>query len=116
MKTWFPSLYDVKFMMQARDNSLGGGLSDLADQLQGAPARSLSLSPSASHDPSSVVRIGPQHQAGSDSLLTALTFFELMRKYLPDLLEDPGNEICGRIYGLNYPESDHDNNIKRKDI
>jgi CCR4-NOT transcription complex subunit 7/8 len=40
-----------------------GGLSALADSLQ-------------------VERIGPMHQAGSDSLLTAQTYFSLIRKHL----------------------------------
>ncbi len=81
MHVWFPSLYDIKHMMQ-RPN-FTGGLNDLADQLQ-------------------VVRIGPQHQAGSDSLLTALTFFELLRKHMPGLLEDMHNDCVGRVYGLNF--------------
>jgi hypothetical protein len=89
--------------MQARGNNFNGGLNDLADMLQ-------------------VVRIGPQHQvffacfsslffsetiskAGSDSLLTALTFFELVRKHIPGLLEEPDNECMGRIFGLNWSQA-----------
>lgn len=47
----------MKYLMKHTD-SLHGGLSKLAEQLD-------------------VARIGPQHQAGSDSLLTAATFFKL---------------------------------------
>jgi len=83
MSIWFPAVYDIKHMMQARGNSFGGGLNDIADTLQ-------------------VVRIGPQHQAGSDSLLTGVIFFEFMRKFIPGLLEEPDNDCKGRIYGLNY--------------
>lgn len=83
VNTWFPALYDIKYMMQARKNTFTGGLNDLADTLR-------------------VSRIGPQHQAGSDSLLTALTFFELVKHHLPGLLEEGDNECVGRIYGLNY--------------
>lgn len=49
-----------------------------------------------------VTRIGPQHQAGSDSLLTVLTFFELVRKHMPGLLEGADDDCKGRIYSLNY--------------
>lgn len=40
----------------------------------------------------------------SDSLLTALTFFELVRKHLPGLLEEADNECKGRIFGLNWTQ------------
>lgn len=46
-----------------------GGLSALADTLQ-------------------VERIGPMHQAGSDSLLTAQTFFALIKKNLNGVCDD----------------------------
>jgi CCR4-NOT transcription complex subunit 7/8 len=83
MEIWFPMIYDIKVLMQSRNNNFGGGLNEFADFLQ-------------------VVRIGPQHQAGSDSLLTALTFFELVKKHLPGLLEEGENECVGRVYGLNF--------------
>ena len=46
-----------------------GGLSALADTLQ-------------------VERIGPMHQAGSDSLLTAQTFFALVKKNMSGNCDD----------------------------
>jgi CCR4-NOT transcription complex subunit 7/8 len=46
-----------------------GGLSALADILQ-------------------VDRIGPMHQAGSDSLLTAQTFFSLVQKCLGGICDE----------------------------
>lgn len=85
MAIWFPQVYDIKYMMTYRSNAMGGGLNDLAEQLQ-------------------VVRIGPQHQAGSDSLLTSLTFFDLVKKKLPGLLEESENDCVGRIFGLNWHE------------
>ena len=84
-RVWFPQIYDIKFMMNYRNNAMAGGLNDLAEQLQ-------------------VVRIGPQHQAGSDSLLTSLTFFDFVKKKLPGLLSEKENDCVGRIHGLNYPE------------
>ena len=55
LETYFPYIYDVKYMMTAVEG-MHGGLSALGETLQ-------------------VERIGPMHQAGSDSLLTAQTFF-----------------------------------------
>lgn len=54
---YFPALYDIKYLMKFC-GSLHGGLNKLAETLD-------------------VERIGPQHQAGSDSLLTAATFLKL---------------------------------------
>lgn len=58
--------------------SLKGGLQDVADELQ-------------------VPRIGPQHQAGSDSLLTASTFFKMRSRFFEDDI-DP--KYIGTLYGL----------------
>ena len=44
------------------------------------------------------MRIGPSHQAGSDSLLTASTFFKMRELYFNDTLDDP--EFNGKLYGL----------------
>jgi CCR4-NOT transcription complex subunit 7/8 len=35
-----------------------------------------------------VTRIGTQHQAGSDSLLTAATFFKMRKVFFDDRIED----------------------------
>ena len=57
LRAFFPALYDIKYLMKFCDN-LHGGLNRLAETLD-------------------VARIGPQHQAGSDSLLTSATFLRL---------------------------------------
>jgi len=77
LKIWFPCIYDIKFLMRSTKN-LKGGLQDVADELQ-------------------VPRIGPQHQAGSDSLLTANTFFKLRSRYFEDEIDD---KYLGNLYGL----------------
>ena len=56
-RLYFPVVYDVKYLMKSCKN-LKGGLQELADDLH-------------------VARIGPQHQAGSDSLLTGLCYFRM---------------------------------------
>ena len=65
---YFPYIYDIKYMMTAVDG-MHGGLSGLGDTLQ-------------------VERIGPMHQAGSDSLLTAQTYFALIAKHLDGTCDD----------------------------
>lgn len=44
------------------------------------------------------MRIGPSHQAGSDSLLTASTFFKMRELYFEDHIDDA--EYNGKLYGL----------------
>ncbi|KAI8321240.1 CAF1-domain-containing protein [Martensiomyces pterosporus] len=78
LHTFFPGIYDIKYMMRSC-RTLKGGLQDVADDLE-------------------VPRIGPQHQAGSDSLLTAMTFFKLREKYFEDCIEEP--KYLGHLFGL----------------
>lgn len=58
--------------------SLKGGLQEVADDLQ-------------------VPRIGPQHQAGSDSLLTSATFFKMRSKFFEDTI-DPKYMVSSRAH------------------
>ncbi|AFZ81323.1 CAF1 family ribonuclease domain-containing protein [Theileria equi strain WA] len=78
---FFPSLYDIKFLLDERSINLSGRLSlqKLAEHLD-------------------VERVGPQHQAGSDSLVTSRTFFKLMQRYFENKLDD--EKYQGVIYGL----------------
>ncbi|KAH9841829.1 ribonuclease H-like domain-containing protein [Rhodofomes roseus] len=78
LRTWFPTIYDIKFVMRAC-KVLKGGLQDVADDL-------------------GVMRIGPSHQAGSDSLLTASTFFKMRELYFNDYIDDA--EYNHKLYGL----------------
>jgi CCR4-NOT transcription complex subunit 7/8 len=55
--------------MMTAVEGMHGGLSSLADSLQ-------------------VDRIGPMHQAGSDSLLTAQTFFALVKKHFHGTIDE----------------------------
>jgi len=78
LNTWFPISFDVKYIMKA-SKVLKGGLQDVADDL-------------------GVMRIGPSHQAGSDSLLTASIFFKMREQYFEDQI--PEKDYSGLLYGL----------------
>lgn len=78
LKTYFPNVYDVKYLMKSCKN-LKGGLQEVANELD-------------------VHRIGPQHQAGSDSLLTGQTFFKMKEMFFEDDIDD--SKYLGHLYGL----------------
>lgn len=44
-----------------------------------------------------IERVGPMHQAGSDSLVTYASFFELRKRYFDGRIDD---KHLGAIYGL----------------
>lgn len=76
LRVFFPTLYDIKYLMKFCQ-ALHGGLNKLAELLD-------------------VARIGPQHQAGSDSLLTSHTFLKLQATHFPAGVE----KHAGVLYGL----------------
>lgn len=76
LKMYFPTIYDIKYLMKFCDN-LHGGLNRLAETLE-------------------VERIGPQHQAGSDSLLTSAAFKKLKQGFFNGSTE----KYAGVLYGL----------------
>jgi len=78
LKTYFPCVYDVKYLMKSCE-TLKGGLQKVAEALE-------------------LERIGPQHQAGSDSLLTAATFFKMKELFFEDSIDD--DKFMGVLYGL----------------
>lgn len=78
LRVYFPCIYDVKYLMKSC-KSLKGGLQEVAEQLE-------------------LERIGPQHQAGSDSLLTGAAFFKMREMFFEDNIDDA--KYCGHLYGL----------------
>lgn len=81
LRTYFPTMYDVKYLMKSCKN-LKGGLQELAEQLE-------------------LERVGPQHQAGSDSLLTGSAFFKMREMFFEDNIDDA--KYGGHLYGLGAP-------------
>ncbi|XP_022188647.1 CCR4-NOT transcription complex subunit 7 isoform X1 [Nilaparvata lugens] len=88
LRLYFPTIYDVKYLMKSCKN-LKGGLQELADQLE-------------------LQRVGPQHQAGSDSLLTGMAFFKMREMFFEDNIDD--GKYCGHLYGLDTLCSSNGNN------
>ncbi|XP_052795376.1 CCR4-NOT transcription complex subunit 7-like [Mya arenaria] len=78
IKLYFHNIYDVKYLMKSCKN-LKGGLQEVAEQLE-------------------IERIGPQHQAGSDSLLTGAAFFKMREMFFEDNIDD--GKYSGHLYGL----------------
>lgn len=76
LRVYFPTLYDIKYLMKFCDN-LHGGLNRLAETLE-------------------VERFGSCHQAGSDSLLTSCAF----RKLKEDFFNGATEKYAGVLYGL----------------
>ncbi|TFJ85314.1 hypothetical protein NSK_003737 [Nannochloropsis salina CCMP1776] len=82
LRTYFPCFYDIKYLMTACQG-LHGGLQRIAEEL-------------------SVARVGPMHQAGSDSLLTAQTFFRLCAVSFDGLNNLSDEKFKGELFGLGH--------------
>lgn len=78
LKLFCPNIYDIKYLMKSCKN-LKGGLQEVAEQLD-------------------IERIGRQHQAGSDSLLTGAAFFKMREMFFEDNIDDA--KYLGHLYGL----------------
>lgn len=77
LRIYFPTIYDIKFMTSLLDgHQFMGGLQKLADDL-------------------GCQRLGAEHQAGSDSLLTMATYFALVKAKFTTPGGDGGNSGSG---------------------
>jgi len=98
LKLFFPNIYDVKYLMKSCKN-LKGGLQEVSEILE-------------------LERVGPQHQAGSDSLLTGAAFFKMREMFFEDNIDN--DKYCGHLFGLGNSHSSGNNafqgaNNKNKD-
>jgi CCR4-NOT transcription complex subunit 7/8 len=80
---WFPCIYDIKYIIRSV-KTLRGGLQEIGESL----GVRISLQVLDGKLTRQLTRIGPQHQAGSDSLLTASVFFKLRSTYFDNKLDD----------------------------
>ena len=107
LRIWFPCIWDIKvgplfvtshlcaiwltpllaqYLMKSC-KSLKGGLQEVADDLNVHSSQLHTSQPKSDGSCEQVPRIGPQHQAGSDSLLTAATFFKMRGKFFEDAID-----------------------------
>ena len=77
LNLYFPRFYDIKVLMKSCKN-LKGGLEALAQYIE-------------------VKRIGPQHQAGSDSLLTSAVFFKMLQVFFDNTID---RQYTNVLYGI----------------
>lgn len=84
LNKYFPSLYDTKYMKHEIEE-LSGGLQKTGELLN-------------------LERIGVQHQAGSDSWLTGLVFFDLRDHFL--LANDIEKEYNNIIFGIGVSQEE----------
>jgi CCR4-NOT transcription complex subunit 7/8 len=99
LKIYFPNVYDVRYLVRNID-MFRCSLSKLAEELR-------------------VVRIGMQHQAGSDSYVTSKVFYNLSFEYLT---EEEIEASRGILFGIgkgvedwnNYNGSSFNKNISQK--
>mmetsp|Transcript_28061 Transcript_28061/g.44216 ORF Transcript_28061/g.44216 Transcript_28061/m.44216 type:complete len:360 (-) Transcript_28061:302-1381(-) len=80
LKLYFPNIFDIKYLVASVDG-VHGGLQRLAEELD-------------------VERVGPMHQAGSDSLLTASTFFKVVQARFGGVEHMEAEKFVGQLYGL----------------
>ncbi|GAO50124.1 CAF1-domain-containing protein [Saitoella complicata NRRL Y-17804] len=82
LQIFFPAAYDIKYLLRTvRPATEKTGLQALADDLQ-------------------IQRIGSQHQAGSDSLLTAAAYFEARRIFFEGEIDD--KKYRGQMFGIGH--------------
>jgi len=90
LKLYFPNYYDIRSVVKHKD-SFRGSLSKLGQELE-------------------ISRIGTQHQAGSDSLITAEIFFKLKNEFLSEeTIKNEKNKLFG-IGGGNDDTDFYQNN------
>lgn len=81
LNLYFPNIIDIKYIIKQPvcSGNLHGGLKKLSELLE-------------------VQRIGPEHQAGSDSLLTLQVYMKLAQKYFSGL--ENASRHAGILYGM----------------
>lgn len=103
MKKFFPSIYDVKYLMKHAIKQLAQGTGQLsnvnaADMLYKFDQKS---SLESLGEVMKIKRTGPAHQGGSDALLTGRAFFQMRKDIYGGDIPD---EHIGKVWGLGFPE------------
>lgn len=103
MKKFFPSIYDIKYLMKyaIRQNQMGQltPLDPASAEILAKFEQKQGLESLA--EIFKVKRQGQAHQAGSDSLLTGKVFFKMRERIFKGEI---GDEHIGKVWGLGLPE------------
>jgi len=109
MKKWFPSIYDIKYLMKwaIRQHSMGGNVTPLDNATTEILSKfEQKASLEGISESLRLGRLGSAHTAGSDSLLTGNVFFKMQELIFNDHIPD---EHIGKVWGLGYPENNAPN-------
>ncbi|KAI9750155.1 MAG: hypothetical protein M1815_001945 [Lichina confinis] len=101
MNIFFPSIYDIKYLMKHASGTQTVNNTPLAPQAHQVIANLGQQSGlQAIADELNVKRVGNQHQAGSDSLVTGKIFWEVRRVVFGGHIDD--EKYLGQIWGLDW--------------
>lgn len=102
MKKFFPSIYDIKYLMKYAIREHGQGRMTVPQEGQAVLAAfELKQGLESLAESFKVKRLGQAHQAGSDSLLTGKAFFKMRDKIFKGDLSD---DHIGKVWGLGLPD------------
>jgi CCR4-NOT transcription complex subunit 7/8 len=110
MEKFFPSIYDIKFLMKfaIKQHSMGGNITPLDNATAEILAKfDQKSSLEGVSESFKVKRLGNAHTAGSDSLLTGRVFFRMREKIFNG---DINKEHIGKVWGLGFPDNSNIHN------
>ncbi|CAE6474697.1 unnamed protein product [Rhizoctonia solani] len=93
----FPNILDIKYITRSI-RATKGGLQEIADELGVGSSGDRQKYEFNQQSLGQVQRVGPLQQAGSDALLTSMTFFKMKEHYFPDQFDE--SKYSGQLYGL----------------
>lgn len=103
MKKFFPSCYDVKFLLKQATKLTGMGNMSPSDSSSADILTKFEQKSSLEHlaELLRVDRVGRSHNGGSDAYVTGKVFFEIRRRIFDNVIKP---EFLNKIWGLGLPD------------